>query len=745
MLLKRRIINSSWCQLRTRFVHESQKDSIRSTQKKNDVSKVRNIGILAHIDAGKTTTTERMLFYSGLISDMGEVHHGNTVTDYMDQERERGITITSAAVTFNWKNHRFNLIDTPGHIDFTMEVEQTLRVLDGSIVILDGSAGVEAQTLTVCNQADKYNIPRIFYVNKMDRPDADFEMSVGSIETKLGTDPLPLQIPIKQNGNLIGILDLVFLEIIQFDSKSQGANIIRSKLDENKSSKLWEKALKKRCALVDKLSSIDDTLAEIIIQEESLENIGSNILIDSLQRVTIDRKAAPVLLGSSYKNIGIQPLMDSVIFYLPSPDKSHYESQYRCFKGDVAARVFKVIHDKQRGQITFFRLYNGNLKKGDKVYNAKKEKTEIINRLYAAYADDYEEINEVHHGNIGAAAGLISASTGDLLTNSSSAINRAKKILEQEKKLDLDDPGSIFNIGARVPDAVFFCSIEPPSLSYQTALDTALEQLSKEDPSLRVRYDEETGQIVLSGMGELHLEIIRERIRKDYKINADLGPLQIAYKETIQSSSKDTHIAEHKIGESNHKVTVTISVIPNYEKQELLTFDNSADSASNISAIQPKIMQAVRNGIKTGLLHGPLLGCPLINVGVKLHWLEVLRGTSLTMVTAAVTQSIRKLLQKSNPVLLEPIMNLEIITSEEHSSAIIGDLSKRRGEIKNIDIRGRNKVIESKAPLAELLGYSTAMRKLTSGTASFTLEFSHYKIMDPYAEKQAVRNVTGFS
>ncbi|XP_076659748.1 mitochondrial ribosome recycling factor 2 [Halictus rubicundus] len=744
-MLKRRLIATSWCKVQKRYAQKNSKVIVKGEHEEHDVAKIRNIGILAHIDAGKTTTTERMLFYSGLIKSMGEVHHGNTVTDYMDQERERGITITSAAVTYEWKNHRINLIDTPGHIDFTMEVEQTLRVLDGAVVILDGSAGVEAQTLTVYRQADKYNIPRIIYVNKMDRLDANFDASIKSIESKLQVEALPTQFPIKEQGLLKGIVDVITLEKMVFTKDDKGMKFTRLKLCDGEDKSLLEMAVEKRRHLTDKLSNIDDKLADVIIEQESLDTIAPQLLIDSLYRATINMKGVPVLLGSSYKNIGVQPLMDSILLYLPPPDKNKYLKYYRSFDKNLSARAFKVVYDKQRGPVTFFRIYTGAMEKNTKVYNIQKEVSEQVTKLYIACADDYEEVSNINNGNIAAVAGLKSTTTGDLVTTNASAANKAKTKLASQKNIELEDVETFFTSNSRILEPVFFCSIEAPSLSSQAALESALQQLEREDSSLRVTHDSETGQTVLAGMGELHLEIIKERIRSEFKIDADLGPLQIAYRETITDSVKDTFSSEYTIGKSKHSVTVTISLIPNYQGTELLLLDRSPDCIANIDAIPMKMMKAVKAGVKSVLLHGPKLSYPVVNMGIKLHWLEYKPGTSSTIITAAVAQCIRKLMQSSTILLLEPIMQLEIVVNEEYSSGVMADLPKRRAEIQDIDVRGQNKVIRCLAPLAELLGYSTTLRILSSGHATFSLEFDHYEQLDPINEAEAIKRITGFN
>ncbi|KAL6258076.1 hypothetical protein P5V15_009992 [Pogonomyrmex californicus] len=743
-MLKHNFLKTSWCKLRTRYVHKNAFLSEAPKSKECEVAKIRNIGILAHIDAGKTTTTERMLYYSGLIRNMGEVHHGNTVTDYMEQERQRGITITSASVTFNWKDYHFNLIDTPGHIDFTMEVEQTLQILDGAIVVLDGSAGVEAQTLTVSRQADRYNIPRIIYVNKMDRADADFDMSIRSIESKLNVETLPTQIPIKEAGVLEGIIDVITMEKLTFDKKHQGINLTRTKITKDNDGKLWDIVSERRRVLTDRLSGLDDELADIIIEQESLENVQPQMLIESLRRVTINRKGVPVMLGSSYKNIGVQPLMDSIILYLPSPTSVNQPNPYQCFENNLAARVFKIVHDKQKGPITFFRIYSGNMKRNQKLYNMMREKNEQCTRLYVACADDYEEVAEVSYGNIAAVSGLKSTITGDLVTTNVSTANRAKQNMLKKNPNQLDYVNNFFTSRMSLLDPVFFCSIEPPSLSAQSALETALQELQREDPSLHVKNDPETEQTVLGGMGELHIDIIKQRIRTEYKIDVDLGPLQIAYKETIQDAVRDTLSMEHKMNQTMHKVTITMSLIPNYEGKEKLLLDRSPENASNIDSIHPRVMSAIKNGVNAALLHGVKLSCPVINVGVKLHWLEVTRHTSDTIISAAVLQCIRKLLQNGNSLLLEPMMQLEIITSEEYSSRINADLTRRRTTIQQIDIRGNNKVIRVLAPLSELMGYSTTLRIISSGNATFSMEFSHYQLMSPTDEEEAIKKSKGF-
>ncbi|XP_066154969.1 ribosome-releasing factor 2, mitochondrial isoform X2 [Euwallacea fornicatus] len=578
--------------------------SLYSTFKlpRNDISKIRNIGISAHIDAGKTTTTERMLYYAGVIDYMGEVHDGNTVTDFMDQERERGITITSAAVTFFWKNHQFNLIDTPGHIDFTMEVEHALNVLDGVVVILDGSAGVEAQTLTVWRQADRFNLPRVVYVNKMDRRDGDVHMCCDSLEKKLDVQPILLQLPVVRDDKLFGIIDVLSQELIQF-GKGQERALIRGELVEKEWPQLFENAQRARVKVIEQLCDHNDELAEKVIASEVFDIVPSDDIVKALKKVTLERKAVPVVLGSSYKNIGVQTLMDAIALYLPSP--INRSNVFSAFEDHFCGRAFKVKHDNQKGPLTFLRLYNGSVKKAQKIFSVQRRESEQVGRVYMAYADDFKEVESLGSGNIAVLSGLKKIMSGDLVTSSQSVYDKARKIAQ--KCSNSEDVDSAFGVGAEIPEPVFFCSIEPPSLAKQQALDQALAELQREDPSLRITYNSETGQTVLAGMGELHLEIIRDRILKEYKIEADLGPLQIAYREMPLQKVSDSLQVDTKIGNHKNSVLVRLSVVPSdcSSSQKALKFDKSQESASCIAGIFPKHLQAIRQGVEVGLAHGP--------------------------------------------------------------------------------------------------------------------------------------------
>ncbi|XP_025415341.1 ribosome-releasing factor 2, mitochondrial isoform X2 [Sipha flava] len=709
---------------------------------KNKMSKIRNIGILAHIDAGKTTTTERMLFYSGLIHSMGEVHDGNTVTDYMEQERNRGITITSAAVTIPWKKHNINLIDTPGHIDFTMQVEQTLNVLDGAVIVLDSSAGVEAQTLTVWRQADRYQIPRIVYANKMDRSDASLPLCVNLLKSKFNITPLQLQIPVRESsGRLIGLIDVIKKNILTWHGE-YGQKVSYTPIEEN--TKQWESLCKVRESLIGDLADMDESIADIVLNSDGIDNFDSDILLSAIRRVCITHKGVPLFCGSSYKNIGVQSIMDGVINYLPSPNDRSTLDPFKFFGTSMSARAFKVVHEKQKGPITFLRVYSGTLQKGQKVYNASQCKSENINRVMMVYADDYKEVGDVPLGNIVAVTGLKSTVCGDLLSSSNNAVKNALSKLSKSKGMTQEESIEVLGVELLIPDPVFFCSIEPPSQSYQLALDNALSQLHREDPSLRVQYDEETGQTILAGMGELHLEVIGERIKTEFKIDVDLSRPQISYKEGLLSEAKESHRLDLKIGSTTHSVYVVMSIFKDKSNKKLLSLDTSPDNASNTASIHLNKLNIITSSAKAALAHGPKFGCPVINVRFILHWLEIGKGTSDTVLSSAVNQCVLKLLKSGKTNLLEPIMSVEVVTDNNNSSMVLSDFGRRRGCIKDITIRSNNRVINALVPLADLLGYSKDLRTFTSGTASFSMEFHSYQEVSVKDEGEAIKNITGF-
>ncbi|XP_065207063.1 ribosome-releasing factor 2, mitochondrial [Planococcus citri] len=714
-----------------------------SKQTKYDLKRIRNIGILAHIDAGKTTTTERMLYYSGTINRMGEVHRGDTITDYLEQERDRGITITSASVTIPWLNHRINIIDTPGHIDFTYEVEQSLNVIDGAIIILDGSQGVEAQTLTVWRQADKYQIPRIVYVNKMDRLDSSFDMCMKSLETKFEREFLPLQVPLRgEKTGISSIVDIISKDILTW-SGEQGDIINRKSLPENND--LTEKIHELRRELVDKLSGVDDALANIVLEKNSLDDVGVVPIYDALRRVTLSHKMIPVLCGSSYKNIGVQKLMDAVVDILPSPDMKSDSTLFEVFDENLCARAFKVVHDQRRGAVTFFRIYSGVMTKNQKIYNVTEDKNEQVQRLMVALADEYEEAPEITAGNIAAATGLKFVFSGNTITNNESVIKKAISKLSKKKHLSESESRTRLCPPARIPDPVFFQSIEAPSMAYQAALDQALEQLQREDPSLQVKLNPDTGQTILGGMGELHLEIVKDRILKTYKIDADLGPLQIAYKEFLTSSATETHTSDVTIRNVHHIATISMSIFPRkHENQEFIVLDKTPENVPNTNLITPRQLMLIKNGIESALPRGPKIGCPVINACFMVHNLLSKRFTPDSVLTSAAAHCVQKLLSQTNTILMEPVMDLEVITDEKNMPLVMSDLSRKRSDILDFTTRGQSRIVKAVVPLAELLGYSKNLRITTSGNASFTMEFKCYKEVSGVNEAEAIKDITGF-
>uniref|UniRef100_A0A182RBQ2 Ribosome-releasing factor 2, mitochondrial n=1 Tax=Anopheles funestus TaxID=62324 RepID=A0A182RBQ2_ANOFN len=708
--------------------------------------RIRNIGILAHIDAGKTTTTERMLYYSGRTDMLGEVKLGNTVTDFLLQERERGITICSAAVSFNWKEHRINLLDTPGHIDFTMEVEQSLGAVDGTIVILDGSAGVEAQTVTVWGQADRHRLPRLIFVNKMDKESADYDACLLDVKQKLSTVPVPLQMPIKERGKLVGVIDVLSSSQIIWDGQNKGRSykaipITDADLHDQIQEKLYE--------LIDLLSGMDDSLAQAIIEANSFENIKLNLVLDAIRNCTLKQQIVPVLLGSSYKNVGVQLLMDSMLNFLPAP--SERNQIYDCFGTDFVGKVFKVTHDKQRGPITMIRAFRGLAKKGSRFITATGS-SETIQRIYEPLADEYREIDSFGVGNIGLCAGPKSTVTGDLVVANAAALKKALKRLSlvgDSTEETADDElllASKLGLQTTIPDAVYFCSIEPPSSGQQTALDNALREIQREDPSLRIRYDEATGQTVLGGMGQLHLEIVKSRILTEYRIDADLGPLQIAYKETLEEPSRGQWVAEKEIAGSKQSVHMDMTIYPHAVESNVERFvlDNSAEAQETLKLIRPRQMTYFRKGALGALHRGPKLGGELANCAIKLHALTIGRGTADPFIMAAAAQCISNILKNALCRLLEPDMFLEIVTPSEYLPPILADLSRRRARIEDVAQRGAaNKIVKVNAPLAELGDYSTVLRTISSGTASVSMEPNGHSPMNEFDESQAMRRALG--
>ncbi|XP_069043294.1 ribosome-releasing factor 2, mitochondrial [Lepisosteus oculatus] len=714
-----------------------------------DISKIRNIGIMAHIDAGKTTTTERMLYYAGYTRALGDVDDGDTVTDFMAQERERGITIQSAAVTFDWKGHRINLIDTPGHVDFTVEVERALRVLDGAVAVFDASAGVEAQTLTVWRQADKHHIPRICFLNKMDKPGASFSYSVESIKKKLKANPMPLQLPIGSGKCFTGLVDLVTNERLMWhtNSRTDDGRAFKSRpISSTDDPELHKEVKEARSALIEQVADLDDEFAELVLGDfsDNLDLMPLEKLQAAIRRVTLARSAVPVLCGSALKNKGVQPLLDAINTYLPAPNERHHDL-LSCYKDDLCALAFKVLHDKQRGPLVFVRIYAGTMKPQSAVYNMSRNTMERMSRLLLPFADQHVEIPSLTAGNIALTVGLKQTVTGDTIVSSkSSAAAAARRAVKTHGKEQFSgrEQETLVLVGVEIPEPVFFCTIEPPSMAKLPDLEHALTCLQREDPSLKVKTDPDSGQTVLCGMGELHIEIIHDRIRREYGIETHLGPLQVAYRETILQSVSTTDTLDRSVGDKRHLVTVELGVSPCAEGSSTsapaISFEDSVEEQLPLD-----VKEAVENGIQSAYLQGPLLGFPVQDVVTTVYSVSIQPGTSMAMVSACVSRCMHKALKQAGGQVLEPLMSLEITANEEHLGAVLGDLAQRRGCIHEIQSRLDNKVVMASVPLAEMMGYSTVLRSLTSGTATFTLELSSYEAMTAHDQNTLLSRMTG--
>lgn len=708
------------------------------------VAKIRNIGIMAHIDAGKTTTTERFLYYSGYTRALGDVDDGDTVTDFMAQERERGITIQSAAVTFDWKGYRVNLIDTPGHVDFTLEVERCLRVLDGAVAVFDASAGVEAQTLTVWKQADKHKIPRICFLNKMDKTGASFNYAVESIREKLKAKPLILQLPIGEARTFKGVVDVVNKEKLLWNSNSDdGKDFERKPLLEASDPELLKETIEARNALIEQVADLDDEFADLVLGEfsENFDLVPAEKLQTAIHRVTLAQAAVPVLCGSALKNKGVQPLLDAVTMYLPSPEEREY-GFLQWYKDDLCALAFKVLHDKQRGPLVFLRIYSGTLTPQLAIHNINRNCTERMSRLLLPFADQHVEIPSLTAGNIALTVGLKQTATGDTIVSSkSSALAAARRAGRGEKRHGRSSEAeSLLLAGVEIPEPVFFCTIEPPSVAKQPDLDHALERLQREDPSLKVRLDPDSGQTVLCGMGELHIEIIHDRIKREYGLETYLGPLQVAYRETILNSVRATDTLDRTLGDKRHFVSTELEARP-VEAAAGMAVIEYADCVSEDLAQTSR--EAIENAVHSACLQGPLLGSPVHDVAIKLHSLTIHPGTSTTMVNACISRCIQKALKKADKQVLEPLMSLEVTVTRDYLSPVLADLAQRRGNIQEIQTRQDNRVVIGFVPLAEIMGYSTVLRTLTSGSATFALEFSTYQAMSPQDQSTLLNQRSG--
>jgi len=667
----------------------------------------RNIGIMAHIDAGKTTTTERILFYTGVSHKIGEVHDGQATMDWMVQEQERGITITSAATTCFWREHRINIIDTPGHVDFTMEVERSLRVLDGAVAVFDAVAGVEPQSETVWRQADRYNVPRIAFVNKMDRVGADYFRCVDMIKDRLGAKPVPLHIPIGSEDQYAGMVDLVRGNAIVYgQSNDKGAtfDIIDVPAD------LKAKYDELRQVMLEAVVEEDEALMEKYLAGDELSEAE---IILGIRKATIAMKICPVLCGTAFRNKGVQPLLDAVIDYLPSPldipamvgtspDDENVKIECPCDAGgNLAALAFKLMTDPFVGHLTFLRIYSGRIESGATVVNAGNGKKERIGRLLKMHANKREEIKEALAGDIVAAVGLKSVSTGDTLA-------------------DLKTPVVLESLD--IPEPVIEVAIEPKTKADRDLLSQSLAKLTKEDPSFRVKGDEETSQTLIAGMGELHLEIIVDRLLREFNVNANVGAPRVAYRETITKPAKADMKHAKQTGGRGQYGHVVIEIEPNPAGG--FVFEDEIKGG----IIPKEYIAPVGRGIEDALKNGILAGFPAVDIKVKLvygSYHEV--DSSEQAFYVAGSMAIKEACHKAGPVLLEPIMSVEVVTPEEYLGDVMGDLNGRRGRVSNLEARVSSQVIRAQVPLSNMFGYATDLRSRTQGRATFTMQFDHYE------------------
>ncbi|OLN28757.1 Translation elongation factor G [Desulfovibrio sp. DV] len=670
------------------------------------IERQRNIGIMAHIDAGKTTTTERILFYTGVSHKIGEVHDGQATMDWMVQEQERGITITSAATTCYWRDHRINIIDTPGHVDFTIEVERSLRVLDGAVAVFDAVAGVEPQTETVWRQAERYRVPRMSFVNKMDRTGADFFRCVDMIRDRLGAKPVPLQLPIGSEDNFLGVIDMIHGKALIFDDATQGKEYVTGEIPENMLD-LYEEW---RLQMLEAIAEEDETLMEKYLAGEELT---PEEIIAGIRKATIALSICPVLCGSAFKNKGVQPLLDAVVDFLPSPsdipamvgyDPDHKETPIECPcdpKLPLAALAFKLMSDPFIGHLTFLRLYSGTIESGMTVLNANTGKKERVGRLLKMHANKREEIKCAEAGDIVAAVGMKITSTGDTLC----AENRPVAL----ESLD-------------IPEPVIEVAIEPKTKADRDALSQALGKLTKEDPSFRVKSDEESGQTLIAGMGELHLEIIVDRLMREFGVNANVGQPQVAYRETITKAVKNDLRYVKQTGGRGQYGHVVLEIEPKE--------DGGYEFVNDITGgiIPKEYIPAVDKGIQNALKGGVMAGFPLVDIRVKLvfgSFHEVDSSEQAFFICGS--QCFKEAVSKASPVLLEPIMAVEVVTPDEYMGDIMGDLNGRRGRIARMESRAGAQVITANVPLSAMFGYATDLRSKSQGRATFTMIFDHYE------------------
>jgi elongation factor G len=690
--------------------------------RKISLEKTRNIGIMAHIDAGKTTTTERILFYTGILHRMGEVHEGAATMDWMQQEKERGITITSAATTCFWNDHRINIIDTPGHVDFTAEVERSLRVLDGAVALFCGVGGVEPQSETVWRQADKYNVPRIAFVNKMDRVGSDFYNVVQMIKDRLKANAVPVHLPIGQGEMFVGMIDLIYMKAYIYNEDALGTMWSETEVPKS----LKEKAKEYHKQLLEAVSEEDDTLLTKFLEGKE---ISPEEIIKVLRRATLKLKIIPVLCGSSFKNKGVQPLLDAIVDFLPCPldigeiwgHHIHSDDHITREISDdekFSALAFKIMTDPFVGKLTFFRVYSGSLEAGSYTYNSISGKKERVGRLLQMHANHREDLEEVFAGDIAAVIGLKSTKTGDTLCDESDPI-----VLERMS----------------FPEPVIFIAIEPKTKADQDKLSESLAKLAEEDPTLKITTNEETGQTILSGMGELHLEIIIDRLKREFKVEANIGKPQVAYKETITKKIKAEGKFIRQSGGHGQFGDVWIEIEPN-EKGKGYVFENAITGGT----IPKEYINPVSEGIQESMKNGVLAGYPVEDVKVKLYdgkYHEVDSSEMAFKIAGSI--AFKEAATKAGPVILEPIMKVEVTTPEEYMGDVMGDLSSRRGKIEGMTQRSDAQVIRAMVPLSEMFGYATQMRSMTQGRAIYNMEFASYSEVPKSISEQIIEKQKG--
>jgi elongation factor G len=688
---------------------------------KKDLSGVRNIGIMAHIDAGKTTTTERILYYTGRSYKIGEVHDGAAVMDWMEQEQERGITITSAATSCTWKSKRINIIDTPGHVDFTVEVERSLRVLDGAVAVFCAVGGVEPQSETVWRQAEKYAIPRIAFINKMDRVGADFERVVTMMEERLGTNPVVVQIPVGKESEFEGVIDLIEGKMYAFDEESLGQDVIEKDIPEE----YRDRFTAAHMVLIEKLADFDDEIMENFLEDTA---VSATEIYRALRTATLELKLVPVLCGSAFKNKGIQPLLDSIIHYLPSPldvppmigvGKKGEEISRKADENEkFSALIFKLMSDTFVENLAFVRVYSGILKVGDKVFNPVKKKKEKISKLLRLHANKREEVDTLKAGDIGAIIGLKFSTTGDTLCSSGDFI-----VLES---MDFPEP-------------VIGVAIEAKSKADEKKLAETLAKIALEDPSFQIAKNEDTGQTIISGMGELHLEIIVDRLINEFKANANVGKPQVSYKETISAVAEGEGKFDQQTGAKGQYGHVVLKVEP-LGRSEGVVFESHVED----NQIPSEFLGAIEKGVRDSLDAGPLIGYPVTDIKVTLIGGSFIDEESTEMAFGiSSAMAIRRVTADAEPLLLEPIMNLEVTCPDEYLGDMMNDLNSKRAKVVGIETNEGLQVVKAHAPLSQMFGYSTSLRSATQGRANFTMQFEKYDVVQKNRADDIIRKIRG--